>query len=212
MYRAYQFKLSLIDGDEPIWRRFVIPAETNFKRLHDAIQLVMWWDDEHLAKFEDDLREPTFRFVLFPDEVYDHKEHLAYLKSKSELSEFERLMLSRLQRVKVRHMKNVKLPTIIEKHPVLYYTYDYGEDWTHELSFEGVIEDYPNPYPTVTEWVGETPHEGVGGWEGNQMIRDILADPTHPEHEEYKEASKGVQAYDIDKINHMLEVYVTVKK
>ena len=64
----------------------------------------------------------------------------------------------------------------------------------------------------MTEWVGETPHEGVGGWEGNQMIRDILADPTHPEHEEYKEASKGVQAYDIDKINHMLEVYVTVKK
>ncbi|MCA0982244.1 plasmid pRiA4b ORF-3 family protein [Exiguobacterium aestuarii] len=46
----------------------------------------------------------------------------------------------------------------------------------------------------------------------NQMIRDILADPTHPEHEEYKEASKEVQAYDVDNINHMLEVYVSGKK
>lgn len=128
----------------------------------------MWWDDEQLAKFEDDLFHPTIRFVLFPDGGNDQKEHLPYLKSKPELSEFERLTSNRLQQVKVRHMKNVKLPTIIEKHPILYYTYDYGEDWTHELAFEGVVENCPNPYLAVTEWGGETPHE------------------------EYREASKGV--------------------
>lgn len=212
MFKAYQFHIQLLDSPTPVWRRFIIPAETNFKRFHDAIQIVMWWDDAHLAKFEDDLRKPTFRFVLFSEEVLDHKAQLAFYKSKSELSEFEKGIYELYKHVSVRDMKNVKLPTVIESHPTLYYTYDYGDDWRHELTLEKVIDDYPLPYPTVTEWEGETPFEDVGGMEGNQMIHDILKNPNHPQYEEYVAASKDVKPYQLDKINFMLQEFVTVKR
>lgn len=50
MFNAYQFHIQLLDSPTPVWRRFIIPAETNFKRLHDAIQIVMLWDDSPLGK------------------------------------------------------------------------------------------------------------------------------------------------------------------
>lgn len=212
MFKAYQFQIKLLDSPTPVWRRFIIPAETNFKRLHDAIQIVMWWDDSHLAKFEDDLRKPTLRFVLNPEEVYEHKSRLAHLKEQSKLSDFERGLLERFKQVTVRDMKNVKLPSVIESHQTLYYTYDYGEEWQHQLTLEQVVDNYPYPYPMVTEWEGETPFEDVGGMAGNQMIQDILNDTSHPQHEEYVEASKDVQPYQVNKINFLLQEYVTVKR
>ncbi|TCI75843.1 plasmid pRiA4b ORF-3 family protein [Exiguobacterium sp. SH0S1] len=212
MFTAYQFQIKLLGSPTPVWRRFIIPAETNFKRLHDAIQLVMWWEDSHLAKFEDDLRNPTFRFVLNPEEVYEHKDRLAYLKAQSKLSEFETNLLERFKQVTVRDMKNVKLPSIIESHQTLYYTYDYGDDWQHELILEKVIADYPHPHPMVTEWEGETPFEDIGGMAGNIHLQEILNDPNHPQHEEMIELGKEVEPYEVDRINFLLKEYVTVKR
>lgn len=50
MFNAYQFHIQLLESPTPVWRRFIISAETNFKRLHDAIQIVMLWDDSPLGK------------------------------------------------------------------------------------------------------------------------------------------------------------------
>lgn len=116
------------------------------------------------------------------------------------------------RQLSIRQMKNVKLPAVIESNPTLYYTYDYGDDWRHELTLEKVIDDYPYPYPMVTEWEGETPFEDVGGMAGNQMIQDILNNLSHPQHEEYVEASQEVQSYQEDRINFLLQEYVTVKR
>lgn len=212
MFKAYQFHIQLLDSPTPVWRRFSIPAETNFKRLHDAIQIVMWWDDSHLAKFEDHLRKPTFRFVLSSEEIEEHKARLAYFKSKPQLQAFEQQIYEMYRQLSIRNMKNVKLPAVIESYPTFYYTYDYGDDWRHELTLEKIIDDFPHPYPMVTEWEGETPLEDVGGMAGNQMIQDILHNPAHPQHKEYVEASKDVQLYQVDKINFMLQEYVTVKR
>jgi len=44
------------------------------------------------------------------------------------------------------------------------------------------------------------------------MIQDILNDTSHPQHEEYVEASKDVQPYQVNKINFLLQEYVTVKR
>lgn len=212
MFKAYQFHIKLLESPTPVWRRFIIPAETNFKRLHDAIQLVMWWEDSHLAKFEDDLRNPTFRFVLFSEEVLEHKAQLAFYKSKSELNEHETSLFKIYKQVTVRDMKNVKLPSIIESNQTLYYTYDYGDDWQHELILEKVIADYPHPHPLVTEWEGETPFENFGGMIGNLMLQDILNDSNHPQHEEVIELGKAVVPYEVDRINFLLKEYVTVKR
>ncbi len=50
--KAYEFKITLSDYKPSIWRKFVVPADITFKRLHDTIQMVMGWQDYHLYEFE----------------------------------------------------------------------------------------------------------------------------------------------------------------
>lgn len=47
----YQLKIQLIDIEPAIWRRFVVPGSITLDRLHDVIQIVMGWTDNHLYDF-----------------------------------------------------------------------------------------------------------------------------------------------------------------
>ena len=47
----YQLKVMLRGACIPIWRRFLVPADISLSRLHDALQAVMGWTDEHLHQF-----------------------------------------------------------------------------------------------------------------------------------------------------------------
>lgn len=48
----YQFEITLLGGIEPrIWRRFAAQADMTLADLHDVIQIVMGWWDEHLHQF-----------------------------------------------------------------------------------------------------------------------------------------------------------------
>lgn len=49
--RFYQLKIELFDAEPNIWRRFVVPASISMDRLHDVIQIVMGWEDEHSHEF-----------------------------------------------------------------------------------------------------------------------------------------------------------------
>jgi hypothetical protein len=49
---AYEMTVTL-DGVEPaVWRRVRVPADYTLDRLHDVIQIVMGWQDNHLHHFE----------------------------------------------------------------------------------------------------------------------------------------------------------------
>lgn len=50
--RFYVFRIDLVGGKPPIWRRFVVPADITLKRLHVVIQIVMGWQGGHLHEFE----------------------------------------------------------------------------------------------------------------------------------------------------------------
>jgi len=43
---------SLRDIDPPVWRRIRVPAEATFGVLHDVLQVVFDWDNDHLHDFE----------------------------------------------------------------------------------------------------------------------------------------------------------------
>ena len=50
--QIYQFKITLEEVKQKIWRRIQVPGEYNFWDLHVAIQDAMGWSDSHLHQFE----------------------------------------------------------------------------------------------------------------------------------------------------------------
>ncbi|HEY5858420.1 MAG TPA: plasmid pRiA4b ORF-3 family protein [Aldersonia sp.] len=68
------------------------------------------------------------------------------------------------------------------------YTYDFGDDWRHEIEFEKITEgtapDDDMTHPRCTGGRRATPPEDSGGIWGYQNLVAILGDPCHPEHED----------------------------
>jgi len=65
------------------------------------------------------------------------------------------------------------------------YTYDFGDDWEHEIVLEKILD--PDPavvYPRCTGGRRAAPPEDCGGIWGYAALLEILGDPGHPEHDE----------------------------
>lgn len=63
---VYQMHISLLGTDPPIWRRIQVRSSVSLAQLHDIVQIVMGWEDEHLYEFEfgHDSYAPHDRAVL----------------------------------------------------------------------------------------------------------------------------------------------------
>ncbi len=48
---AYQLRVTLMEGDPPIWRRLRVPGSTTLPRLDRIIQTAMGWTNSHLHTF-----------------------------------------------------------------------------------------------------------------------------------------------------------------
>lgn len=65
------------------------------------------------------------------------------------------------------------------------YTYDFGDDWHHEIFVEKVFTASENDrYPLCVDGRGACPPEDCGGPPGYEHLREILADPDHLEHDD----------------------------
>lgn len=65
------------------------------------------------------------------------------------------------------------------------YTYDFGDDWEHEVVVEKVLAAEPGVrYPVCVVGEGACPPEDCGGPWGYEHLREVLADPTSDEHED----------------------------
>jgi hypothetical protein len=63
------------------------------------------------------------------------------------------------------------------------YTYDFGDDWEHEITVEKATAAEPGMrYPVVMAGGGACPPEDCGGVWGYQHLREVMADPSHDEH------------------------------
>jgi hypothetical protein len=68
------------------------------------------------------------------------------------------------------------------------YTYDFGDDWQHEVVVEELLDPDPEThYPLLVAAKGACPPEDCGGPWGYANLREILADPNHDEHQEMLE-------------------------
>jgi hypothetical protein len=65
------------------------------------------------------------------------------------------------------------------------YTYDFGDNWEHEILVEDLLDPDPEThYPILVAAKGACPPEDCGGTWGYADLKEILADPGHDEHQE----------------------------
>ena len=185
--RHYLLKIRLLEIEPEIWRRFVVPGGITLDRLHDVIQIVMGWQDYHLHQF-----------------TIGRKRYTENPESREDGIEDGRYRLVELIRQKGRTFD---------------YLYDFGDDWEHEL----VVEDsrYFNPALqsaiACLDGARACPPEDVGGVTGFFEFCSVLKDPSHEEHENYRQWYTGFpwydgvfdsERFDVEKVNFELLRYL----
>ena len=72
------------------------------------------------------------------------------------------------------------------------YHYDFGDNWRHEVLFEGCLRAEPGKrYPVCLEGARACPPEDVGGAWGYEEFLEALADPEHEDHDGLLEWAGG---------------------
>ena len=119
----YQIKVTLNDTHPPVWRRILVPANTNLLKLHDILQIVMGWEDYHLHMFK-------IEGLIYGDPEDDEFGELGTLDET-----------------------NYKLKQVIYGEGQRFtYEYDFGDSWMHTLLVEKIlIPETGIHYPTCLQ-------------------------------------------------------------
>ena len=158
--KLYTMKVTLLDVEPPIWRRFVAPSFMTLDHFHVLLQAVMGWGDAHAYAFTIDNKRFTSQESGFSvDSMWD-------TQPSYDASEYE-------------------LCQLIKPGMTFNYEYDFGDGWEHEIIVEN---DTSNQYQKYCFYCVEgeraCPPEDCGGPGGYERLLEILADPEHPEHDD----------------------------
>ena len=208
--KAYRLRVVLRHVKPETYRVVLVPAGITFMRLHDVIQFAMGWHDYHLHEFSFEGSRETF--TNDEDRVEEYRHFLA--NPKAERPEHQKWIDRVLDRP-CRLSSKVKIDRYLEKYGRALYTYDFGDDWEHDVILEEIVEDYPHPYPQCLEWAGACPPEDVGGPGGYEEFLKAWRKPTNKEKRELVEWGKS-QRYkehvDLKSLNTFYELALVLKR
>lgn len=151
----FQFKITLIGTEPPVWRRIQVPGSYTFYDLHTAIQNAMGWTDSHLHAYEIPGMPPVrIDAPCDPDELLD--EPTAF-STEAKVSAF---------------LKNEGDTAI--------YDYDFGDGWRHKVLLERILPKNPAVnYPVCLDGKRACPREDCGGIGGHlDCIKAVTGKPT----------------------------------
>jgi hypothetical protein len=157
--RLYQFKITLLESQPPIWRRIQV-KDCTVDKLHEHIQTAMGWTNSHLHQFDIDGK------TYGDPQLLDHglEDQPCIDSTVTKISEI--------------------LPEDGKQFPFR-YEYDFGDSWQHEVLFEGCLRaEKRKRYPVCLEGERACPPEDSGGVWGYADLLEALADPDHEEHED----------------------------
>lgn len=176
--QIYQIKITLQGSKPPIWRRVQVPADIRLSALHDVIQIVMGWGDEHLHQF------------LIGREYYGDER----LADQGDVEDESKVKLNALVKK--------------EKERFLYEydfgdSWEHRLDVEKILPAEPDVH-----YPRCVEGKRACPPEDCGGVWGYADLLEAIRDPAHPEYEnmsEWVEDDFDPEAFDPDEVNALLK-------
>ncbi len=138
-----------LDGSKPaIWRRLELRDDLSAEELHAVLQAAMGWADSHLH-----------RYWLGPKKQIWTGPHLV---NDGDLEEEEEGI----------HERDVQLGQVLRAvGDRLFYTYDFGDDWTHTIKVEEIKPLSPDtPSAVCTGGRNACPPEDVGGPHGHNEL------------------------------------------
>ncbi len=159
----YQFKITLEEIQPPIWRRIQVKNCT-LDKLHEHIQTAMGWTNSHLHQFMID-------GIL-------HGDPALILEGFLDDPEVVNSLDTRISEILPEDGNRFRFK----------YEYDFGDDWEHEILFEGCLKaEKGKRYPLCLEGERACPPEDVGGPDSYQEYLETLS---HTDHEQWEEFSK----------------------
>jgi len=151
-----ELKLTLVGIKPLIWRRLYVPNQITLKRLHELIQAVADWKDDHMHEFV--IAEKRYGRPAPREVVPVYNEALFRLHS---------------------------LPLAVGTSFTYIYDFgDHWEIEVRVEGV--LPRDLGGTYPLVLDGARAFPPEDSGGISGYEILLDALSDPTDPEHEEYR--------------------------
>ena len=166
-----QLKIELPYTEPPVWRTVVVPHDIRLDRLHSVIQQSLDWEDAHLHSFERD-------GVIYETPVPADADMFAGASIRP-----------------VHDERKITLDQVLTKaRQKLDYTYDFGDDWLHKITLEKLLPDEsvigkakPKRIALCVDGANAAPPEDCGGLPGFENLKEALADPKHPEHDDMVE-------------------------
>ena len=156
--RLHLLHVRLAEIEPPIWRRLTVPGTGTLHALHGILQVAMGWQDYHLYQF------------VIGETRYEHPDPEDRDPTVPDPQAFTLDELA------------------LEQGSRFQYTYDFGDDWFHDLTVEGVV---PLPrevlLPVCLGGARACPPEDCGGVGGYDELVAALRRPKSAAAREYRE-------------------------
>jgi hypothetical protein len=176
---SWRLKIELLDVTPTVWRRLMVPSTIELPELHQVFQTALGWSNSHLHEF-------VINGVRYSDPDPDSDDEIGHLDEQG-------VVLDNALGMDTRCFD---------------YVYDFGDDWHHIVLVEDphIQSEASEPIQCIA---GENacPPEDVGGALRYAEFLAAIADPTHEEHERFRQWSGGEfdpKHFDLESINRAL--------
>jgi len=144
---TYVVHVSVVDSEQPIWRRLELDSSLDLGTVHRVVQAVMGWSDSHLHEFT---ASRSRERLLADSEVAEGMDGTPE--------------------------RDVRLDEVLaDVGDAVGYLYDFGDAWDHDLRLEVVRDVEPAQAVRVVDGAAACPLEdagGIGAW--NAFVRWLV--------------------------------------
>lgn len=185
-----RIKVTLKEIRPPIWRRIELPLELTFGDLSNILQAAFGWTNSHLHEFEIGRRHQLGQRRIGLPEM--EEEFFAPPDDAALAELFPGVALEQARLLVDPPLEDEQLVTLGQaldsQTKRLTYTYDFGDNWRHDVAIEAVLPAEPQTaYPRVVAGRRAAPPEDCGGVSGYEELCEVLSDPTCEEYVELRQ-------------------------